>query len=98
MDSQTPGVTSASLTPPDPERCQANPNVLRWSPFSLGPMPEPVRCSNPAAWLAEEVRPGKDGLCGAMTLCEGCADLMRGYPDFMRRVGLTRLAPGAEEK
>lgn len=67
---------SNNLTPPDFERCQACPNVARHSPFSLGPMPTPVRCDSRPVWLAVETKPGDDGLRGSMTLCQPCAELM----------------------
>jgi hypothetical protein len=77
-----------SLIPPDHEQCQANPNVLTWTPFSLGPMPAPVRCTARPVWLASEVVPGADGLCGSMSLCDSCANLMLNFPDYQRRIQL----------
>lgn len=64
------------LIPPDFSRCQACPNVAHHTPFSLGPMPKPVRCENKPVWLAVETVAGSDGLHGSMTLCQPCATLM----------------------
>ena len=83
------------LIPPDHTRCQASPNVLSWTPFSLGPMPDPVRCESKPIWLVTEVVPGADGLCGSMTLCGRCANLMLNYPALANRV---ELAPINREK
>lgn len=66
----------AGLIPPDPERCQACPNVARHSPFSLGPRPVPKRCQAKPVWLAVEKQPGPDGNIGSMTLCQSCCELM----------------------
>ncbi len=76
------------LIPPDFERCQACPNVARHSPFSLGPMPKPVRCEDPPIWLAVETKPGSDGLHGSMTVCQACASIMLESKAMRERVQL----------
>lgn len=75
----------------DPNQCQANPNVLDWSPFSLGPMPTPIRCQNKPTYLAMEIVPGRDGKKGMMTLCTSCTDKMMQYDDYNNRVELREL-------
>ena len=68
------------LTPPDLERCQAE--VPTQGPFQMGgEIGDPkngyrIRCRNEPKYVATEKRPGKDGLCGAMSLCSGCRDAM----------------------
>lgn len=76
------------LIPPDFNQCQAYPNVAKHSPFHLGPMPKPVRCEAAPVWLAVEIKPGKDGLHGSMTLCQSCADLMLESKAMRERVQL----------
>lgn len=63
------------FTPPDFERCQANPNVLGWSFMSLGPMPVPVRCPNEAMYLVTAPEEFVDE--GSMTLCVECHRLFK---------------------
>lgn len=76
------------LIPPDFERCQAYPNVARHSPFSLGPMPTPIRCEAAPVWLAVEKVAGKDGLHGSMTVCQSCCEIMMESKDMRERVQL----------
>lgn len=65
-----------SLTPPDPERCQAD--VPGNGPFIIGgEVGNPkngyrVRCENKTAFIATENEPGKDGQTGRMGLCKKC--------------------------
>ncbi len=76
-----------SLTPPDLNQCQATPNVLGWGPFSLGPMPKPIRCEKRAHFVIVENKPThRDGLIGAMSLCGDCLALFRKYrpPTFAK--------------
>lgn len=68
-------MTAVILESHDRRRCQAFPNMLNWSPFSLGPRPTPVRCSSvPVAVLKERFH-GDDGLMGEMSVCGRCLDL-----------------------
>lgn len=76
----------ADLIPPDFNRCQAFPNVARHSPFTLGPMPKPVRCVSKPVWLAVETKAGEDGLKGSMTLCQSCAELLLESRSMRERV------------
>jgi hypothetical protein len=58
------------LTPPDPERCQAEQQV---GAFQLGGrIGERTRCSNKPVTIATEVVPGDDGQRGSMSLCLRC--------------------------
>lgn len=67
-----------SLEPPDLTRCQANPNMLRWTPFTLGPMPTPKRCpAAPSVVIVENKTKNPDGKVGSMSLCAGCLDLYK---------------------
>lgn len=75
----------SDLIPPDRDRCQAD--VPTQGPFQLGgEIGDPNngyrrRCRNAPAWIATETRPGRDGLRGSMSLCEGCKAA------FVRQVG-----------
>ena len=75
----------------DVDQCQANPNVLDWNPFSLGPMPTPIRCQNKPTYLALEIVAGSDGKKGMMTLCISCADRMMEIDSYRKRVELREL-------
>lgn len=90
--------TAADLIPPDFAQCQAFPNVAKHSPFSLGPMPDPVRCEAKPVWLAVETKPGTDGKHGSMTLCQDCCDLMMGSRSMRERIQLQPLARATGEK
>lgn len=91
-------VEAADLTPPDFKQCQAMPNVAKHSPFSLGPMPTPVRCENTPVWMAVETKPGRDGVDGSMTLCQSCCELMMESKVLRERVQLQPiLRSGAKE-
>lgn len=79
------------LIPPDFKQCQARPNVLDHSPFSLGPMPKPIRCPNLPVWLALEIKPGRDGIHGSMTLCQSCSELLLESKSMRERVQLQPL-------
>ena len=62
---------SASLTPPDRARCQAEkPNGNSF--MTLGGRPGMVRCSNAPTVVATETAPGEDGRRGSMSLCADC--------------------------
>ena len=56
----------STLTPPDPERCQAEIGGA----FTLGP--GRVRCNSAPTVIVEELTPGPDGQKGSMSLCGGC--------------------------
>lgn len=57
------------LVPPDPKRCQSE--RKDGSFMTLGPR-QWIRCSNVPDVIVKEVKPGKDGKHGSMSLCEGC--------------------------
>lgn len=76
------------LIPPDFDRCQAFPDVARHSFMTLGPRPTPVRCDQKPVWLAVEIKPGRDGLHGSMTVCQSCCELMMESADLRARVQL----------
>lgn len=59
----------AELTPPDPNRCQAD--ILEGSFMTLGPRSW-VRCPSKPKYIVAERHPGKDGKQGSMSLCESC--------------------------
>lgn len=89
-------MTKASeLEPPDFKRCQAYPNIVGHGPFSLGPMPKPIRCDAAPVWLAVETKPGSDGLHGSMTVCQSCCELMMGSRSMRERVQLQPISPSA---
>jgi hypothetical protein len=71
---------------PDFERCQAFPNMLSWSSFSLGPRPSPVRCEGKPSRLMVENHRRDDGLIGSMTVCDECFALFRKHasPSFAK--------------
>lgn len=80
-------IADRSLIPPDLKQCQAMPNVLKWSPFTLGPMPKPVQCLNvPVAVLVENKSAQPDGKIGSMSVCNDCLELFRKYrtPTFAK--------------
>lgn len=56
----------AKLTPPDRTRCQAEIGGA----FMLGP--GGMRCSEAAAFIVTEKKPGKDKKRGSMSLCASC--------------------------
>lgn len=64
------------LEPPDLNQCQARPNMVKWSPFTLGPKPEPIRCTNQPVFVAVENAPRADGKVGSMSLCLSCRQLL----------------------
>jgi hypothetical protein len=68
---------SKALIAPDRKRCQAFPNIARWSPMSLGPMPTPQRCDNEPILIIVQNKPDTDGLIGSMSLCADCWKLFR---------------------
>jgi hypothetical protein len=64
------------LTPPDLEQCQAiKPNGVTF--MTLGGKREMIRCPEKAAIIATEVKPGKDGLIGSMSLCASCLEVFQ---------------------
>jgi hypothetical protein len=75
------------FTPPDYERCQCMITPAH-GPFRLGPPEKPQQCTATPAWLAVELKPGADGLCGAMSLCNDCAKQMMEDADLRARVQL----------
>jgi hypothetical protein len=83
------------LTPPDLLRCQCDVGALAHSPFTLGPMMSHL-CGEPPVWLAVEVLPGKDGLCGSMSLCQKHADVLLSSAVFRNRVNLQPILSGPD--
>lgn len=73
------------LIPPDYDRCQAE--QREGSFMTLGPR-RMVRCEKPPVWLAVELKAGKDGERGSMTLCNDCAKVMMDVKDLRERVQL----------
>lgn len=65
--------TKPKLIPPDLERCQAT--WLGGSFMTLGPRPT-IRCPQAPIWIAKERKPGKDGQCGSMALCDDCVKVL----------------------
>lgn len=65
----------SNLIPPDTKQCQAE-TQEGGSAFRLGGRPRPKRCTNVPTVIATEVRPGKDGVCGSMSLCDSCQAVM----------------------
>jgi len=59
------------LVPVDPDRCQTE--HLGGSFMTLGPRTM-TRCENEAIYIANEKKPGEDGVVGAMSLCEDCLE------------------------
>ena len=67
----TPKSKKPALIPPDPERCQAE--LTTYNPFVMGgSVRQTERCKNKPGYLVSEVKPGKDGRKGAMSLCDEC--------------------------
>lgn len=59
------------LEPPDEDRCQAEKsNGVNF--MTMGGRHEMVRCKAKPIVIIEELQPGKDGLCGSMSLCAEC--------------------------
>ena len=73
--SSTPS-SKKSLIPPDLNRCQAEKPGN--GPFVIGgEIGNPkngyrIRCRNKPTVIATEKKPGKDGRCGSMSLCDEC--------------------------
>lgn len=64
---------TAKLTPPDPERCQAE--IKEGSFMTLGPRSW-HRCPNKPTVIVREAQPGPDGQRGSMSLCASCLEVM----------------------
>ena len=63
------------LIPPDKKQCQAEvPNGNTF--MSLGGVPGRVRCGNKPSWISTEAKPGPDGRCGSMSLCDNCKQVL----------------------
>lgn len=64
------------LTPPDLLRCQAEkPNGESF--MTLGGGPKLERCRREPTVIATEIKPGKDGQIGSMSLCDKCAAVLQ---------------------
>jgi hypothetical protein len=63
-----------ALVPPDKRQCQAEKRMGSF--MSFGGVPKLVRCTKRAVWIATEVKKGKDGRRGSMSLCDACAGVM----------------------
>jgi hypothetical protein len=84
----------STLTPADPDRCQAE---YRGGSFmTLGPRPW-IRCDNLPVYIAYETTPGKDGQCGSMSVCQPCREEMeKAMPNAgIRFEAIVRKAPAA---
>jgi len=63
-------LTQADLIPPDHARCQAEERPGGpYSFMTIGPIPKMERCTAKPVCIATELKPGKDGLKGSMSLC-----------------------------
>ena len=74
---------SITLTPPDLNRCQAEkPNGNTF--MTCGGLPAMERCDAKPAVIVTEAKPGADGLCGSMSLCNDCWKVLLRQcgPDF----------------
>lgn len=59
------------LVPPDLEQCQAEkPNGVTFMTF--GGHKEMIRCKDKPTVIVRELKPGKDGQLGSMSLCTHC--------------------------
>lgn len=69
-------MTEKALIPPDRTRCQAM--IPGNGPFTMGGfIGDPrdgyrVRCENKPVAVITERKPGPDGLCGSMSVCDRC--------------------------
>lgn len=79
----------SDLIPPDLQQCQCDitPAYNPWRVAGETRQP-PERCKNKPVWLAVEKIAGSDGQCGAMSLCQTCAEEMLKIEDLRRRVQL----------
>lgn len=79
--------TKKKLTPVDTKRCQA---MKRLSPFTVGgDLRTMFRCEGVAAFVLRELRKGKDGLRGAMSLCAPCVvEYERRTPNWRQEVSI----------
>ena len=60
------------LTPPDMEQCQVDvPNGHSFMTMG-GKYGGKVRCEKKPIYIVEDKIPGKDGLCGSMSMCPEC--------------------------
>lgn len=44
--------------------------------MTMGGVPAMVQCKNTPTWISTENQPGRDGLIGAMALCDECKAAM----------------------
>lgn len=89
-----------TLTPPDLKQCQAEkPNGYNF--MTLGGRPGLERCTNKPMVIIHENKPGKDGLQGSMTLCDGCLAVFRQQMprDYatVKDIDESRIEPSAED-
>ncbi len=67
----------SKLTPPDLKRCQAEkPNGHSFMTLG-GNLGGRERCDARPTVIATEIKPGKDGQIGSMSLCDDCADVLQ---------------------
>lgn len=66
-----PAVQSVALEPPDLEQCQA---AIRngANAFTVGGTSAYIRCTNKPVVVVTQNKPGDDGLCGSMAICDRC--------------------------
>lgn len=77
---------TTDLIPADSKRCQTEIRQPH-HPFRLGGQrPKPERCLNTPVMIAREVKPGADGLCGEMSVCQSCAGELWKDLDLRERV------------
>jgi hypothetical protein len=87
--SKTDVLKELELTPPDPNRCQAEmPNGE--GPFTLGGGHKMIRCTNEPTVIVTEKEEDEYGQAGAMSLCGSCLKVFNaqaGTPEaFVRRI------------
>lgn len=88
-------MSESNLIPPDYNRCQCEITEAH-GPFVLGPKPRPARCHNEPVYIAVETIPGRDGRCGAMSLCLSCAKVMLDDENLAKRVQLQPIVRKSE--
>jgi len=68
---------SKPLIPPDYDCCQAEKPAGHSFMTLGGVVGAMVRCTNKPAFIVSEVKPGKDGQCGSMSLCTKCLEVFK---------------------
>ena len=74
---RAPKKDERKLTPVDLFRCQTE-ITTTLGPFRLGGPPKTTtRCTKEPTMVATEINPGEDGLCGSMSVCDSCFEVMQ---------------------